>query len=129
MFTHMGKLVRKGLHSARSDTYELEVYPVIETGEHRVSIAKNGEGLDTLSMEGTSTDVVEILIQAAKDEIDRNEGGTIRHPSITPTVTRPCVAVLRTFVRSFCRFPSVGLPFTHRRRQLVDVLGSPNANS
>jgi hypothetical protein len=71
MFTHM-ELIKTELHSAAlGSAYELEVYRVFETGEHRVFISRNGDGLDMLTTDGQRTDVVEILIQSAKDEIDR----------------------------------------------------------
>jgi hypothetical protein len=72
MFTHM-ESIRNALHVAHGNTYQLDTYRVTETGEHRVYISKHGEGLDVLSTGGKSTDVEEILIQAAKDQIDRNE--------------------------------------------------------
>jgi len=83
MFTHM-ELVHKEWHQACENAYELEIYKMIETGEYRIFISKNGEGLEMLASangqtvsdgKATGTDVVEILIQAARDEIDTNEWG------------------------------------------------------
>ncbi|MGH8196225.1 MAG: hypothetical protein ACREQ8_17785 [Woeseiaceae bacterium] len=62
--------------------YELQVYRVLETGEHRVYISKCGEGLEMLAFASAEVitdgkafgaDVLEILLQTARDEIDRNE--------------------------------------------------------
>jgi hypothetical protein len=83
MFVHM-EPVRTERHLARGNTYEFAVYRVIETGEHRVFISKNSEGLEMLAAasgevvsdgKSTGTDVVEILLQAARDEVDSNEWG------------------------------------------------------
>jgi hypothetical protein len=83
VFTHM-EPVRKDEHQVRGSTYVLDVYKVIETGEHRVYISKEERGLEMLATasadvvsdgDAVGVDVVEILIQAARDEIDRNERG------------------------------------------------------
>ena len=83
MFTHMNS-VRMEVHEAHQTKYELAVYRIIETGEHCVYISKSGQGLSLLasaSAEAVSdgrasgVDIVEVLVQAARDEIDRNEWG------------------------------------------------------
>ena len=65
-------LVTKDTHEARGRLYELAVYRVHEAGEHRVYMA--WADLETV-MDGKAvgTDVVAILLQAARGEIDRNE--------------------------------------------------------
>lgn len=83
MFAHMDS-VRTEVHAAYQAKYELTVYRVVETGEYRVYISKGGQGLGLLasaSVEIVSDgreggmDIVEALVQAARDEIDRNEWG------------------------------------------------------
>jgi hypothetical protein len=84
MFTHM-ELAKTVTHRARDNDYELSVYRVLETGEHRIFISKGGIGFDALftatqddiqdARTGSGLDIVEGLIAAAIDDIDRNEFG------------------------------------------------------
>ena len=83
MFIHMN-LVRTESHTARSAEYELAVYQVVENGEYRVYISKAGNGLGLVAFASSEVvsdgrtvgvDIVEALVQAAKNEIDRNEWG------------------------------------------------------
>lgn len=82
MFTHMQQ-VRKENHHAHGTDYELLIFRVQETGEYRIYVAKGGFGVgdiftasqdvvgDAKLQDGT--DVVEELIEIAKDDINRNE--------------------------------------------------------
>jgi len=84
MFMHMEE-VRTAFHIARNTKYELAVYRVIETGEVRVYISKAGQGLEIIGSAGAEvvgdaarhghdvSDLAEALIQAAIDEIERND--------------------------------------------------------
>ena len=84
MFTHMVP-IKTVIHNARNTDYELLVYKVTETNEHRIYIAKGGFGVgdiftasnevieDINSLSGE--DVVAGLINIAIDDIDRNEFG------------------------------------------------------
>lgn len=84
MFTHMVP-VKKVSHKARSTDYELLVYQVEETGEYRIYVAKGGFGVGdifTASQEvvrdakcAAGVNIVEELISAAIDDINRNEFG------------------------------------------------------
>lgn len=83
MFTHMDP-VRTEVHAAHDAKYELAVYRVIETGEYRVYISKSGQGLGLLASASAEVvsdgrtvgvDIVDVLVQSARDEIDRNEWG------------------------------------------------------
>lgn len=84
MFTHMVS-VRKETHQAHNASYELLVYQVEETGEYRIYIAKNGFGVgdmftssqdDVKDAKATAgIDIVQLLIETAKDDINRNEFG------------------------------------------------------
>jgi hypothetical protein len=75
--------VRKETHRARNTDYELMVFRVQETGEYRIYVAKGDFGVGdifTASQEvvgdaklQNGTDVVEQLIEIAKDDINRNE--------------------------------------------------------
>lgn len=83
MFTHMD-FVRTEVHVAHQTKYELAVYRVVQTGEYRVYISKVGQGLGLLASASAEVvsdgraggvDIVEVLVQAARDEIDRNDCG------------------------------------------------------
>lgn len=84
MFTYM-RQVRKENHRAHGTDYELQIFRVQEVGEYRIYVAKGGFGVgdvftasqdvvgDAKLQDGT--DVVENLIEIAKDDINRNEFG------------------------------------------------------
>ncbi len=83
MFTHLER-VRTEVHAAHQVEYELAVYRTRETGEYRVYISKGDQGLDLVfsaSAEVVSdgraggVDIVERLVQTARDKIDSNELG------------------------------------------------------
>jgi hypothetical protein len=84
MFTRMVQ-VKREMHKTRDTNYEVLVYRIQETGEHRIYVAKGGFGvgdLFTASQEVVSDakvtngqNVVDELIAAAKDDISRNEFG------------------------------------------------------
>jgi len=83
MFTHM-EFVRAETHSVDSAVFSLDVYRVRETGQHRVFIARDGDGLGVLATASSETvfdgkqmgdDVVAVLLSTARDEIEANEGG------------------------------------------------------
>jgi hypothetical protein len=83
MFTHMDS-VRTEVHATHQAKYELAVYRIVETGEYRVYISKGDQGLGLLASASAEivsdgrtggVDIVEALVQAARDEIDRNEWG------------------------------------------------------
>jgi hypothetical protein len=78
------ELVKSETHSARRKTFELNVYRVVGSGQLRVHISNADVGrtvLATAESEVVSdaaamgTDIVEILIRAAKDDIDANTWG------------------------------------------------------
>ena len=82
MFTRMVP-VKKETHIARDVLYELLVFQVQETQEYRIYIVKDGFGVGdifTASQEvvqdaatATGVNVVQSLIDIAKDDIDRNQ--------------------------------------------------------
>jgi len=83
MFTHMDP-IRTEVHATHQAKYELAVYRVVETGEYRVYISKGGQGFGLLASasaevvsdgRASGVDIVETLVQAARNEIDRNEWG------------------------------------------------------
>jgi hypothetical protein len=84
MFTHM-RPVKKHLHSAHGNEYELQVYFVEETSEYRIYISKENNGVgdyfsatDEIVRDAKITQSVNIidgLIDIAKDDINRNEYG------------------------------------------------------
>jgi hypothetical protein len=84
MFTHMVP-VKKLQHSARGTQYELLVYQVAETGEHRIFVSKGGFGVGDVftasqtavadAMSTQRTDLVDGPIKTAIDDIDRNDFG------------------------------------------------------
>lgn len=83
-FVHMD-LVKKDEHFARGAVYEVIVFRVRETGEHRIFVAKDGFGRgavftarDVDISDARSTiigDLVSSLIETAKCDIDLNEFG------------------------------------------------------
>jgi hypothetical protein len=84
MFTHMQQVRKENYHAHDTD-YELLIFRVQETGEYQIYVAKGGFGVgdiftasqdvvgDAKLQDGT--DVVEQLIEIAKDDINRNEFG------------------------------------------------------
>jgi len=84
VFTHMVP-IKKETYSVHGNKYELLIYQVVETGEYRIYVAKNGFGVGdvfTASQEivsdakkASGRDLVEGLISIAKSDIDRNEFG------------------------------------------------------
>jgi hypothetical protein len=83
-FVHMD-LVKKDEHFARGSKYEVLVFCVRETGDHRIYVAKDGFGrgpvmtardVDISDARSTTMgDLVGSLIETAKDDIDRDEFG------------------------------------------------------
>jgi hypothetical protein len=83
-FTHMEPVKRRA-HLARGSTHEICVYRVIETGEHRVYVAKDGFSIGRVvataeedvvraaAKTTASTDIVQALLDAVIDDIDSNE--------------------------------------------------------
>lgn len=83
MIKHL-ELVRSEQHISRGKTYQLNVYRVVETGEHRVHISNPAMGVEVLATadgdtvaDGAATgiDIDELLIQVAKGDIDANAWG------------------------------------------------------
>lgn len=82
MFTHMIP-VKTIHHEARNEEYELNVYQVVETKEYQIFISKSGEGVGDIytaseetvkdAKEVNATDMVDKLIEIAKEDINRNE--------------------------------------------------------
>jgi hypothetical protein len=95
MFTHMVQ-VKRHTHQVRSTKYELFVYRVVETGEHRIYVVKDGFGVGDIftasedvvfdAKKSNGWDVVGELIAIAKGDIDRDEFGLY---SAGPTETHP----------------------------------------
>ena len=82
MFTSMNHIKTEN-YSARNTEYELNVYLVNETGEHKIYISKSGNSAgDIFSASGEvikdaklidGLDIVEKLITIAKQDIETNE--------------------------------------------------------
>ena len=81
MFIHMVH-IKNVAYTVRSAEYEISVYKVQETGEHRAYIAKDRFGVGDIfsvpedviqdAKQLSGTDLVEELIRIAKDDIERN---------------------------------------------------------
>lgn len=81
MFTHMVP-VKTESHRTRDKDYEILVYQVVETGEYRIFVTDGKFGVGDVftasqevvqdsSREGV--DIIQTLIDVAKNDIDRNE--------------------------------------------------------
>ena len=84
MFTHM-RPVKKDVPSAHGNEYELQVYFVEEASEYRIYISKEDDGVGDIfsatdevvkdAKTSNSINIIDDLIEIAKDDINRNEYG------------------------------------------------------
>lgn len=84
MFTHM-RIEKMDVHSAHGKQYELQVYFVEETSEYRIYISKENDGVGDVfsatyevvkdAKNTNSLNIIDDLIEVAKDDINRNELG------------------------------------------------------
>jgi NAD(P)H-flavin reductase len=84
MFTHM-RFEKMDVHSAHGNKYELQVYLVEEISEYRIYISKENDRVgDVFSAKyevvkdarnTNSLNNIDVLIEVAKNDINRNEFG------------------------------------------------------